>query len=376
MLDAVDVVVTPAEINHQHGTGPLIKRLFKGRRNILSIRSVDHWGDSDFGDWNVKIPAGEDRAAVVRQVSNAVAGRAINTVLCVPYLVNELLTSIAIKDVFEARICTYIMDDQNVAQPVIPDSIMREFLEKCSLRLATHPELRAAYERKYGLPFFVLPAVAPAHLVAPQPIQGTFHRTGRHGALLGSFWDQSWFDRLCSALEGCDCNIDWYGNHTTPYLKIGAEEMARASIQPFGVVSEERAAEALRTYPFVIVPVGALDGVETNTGVATLSLPGRILFAAATSHTPILVVGSERTCAARFVKHFGIGETVPYDTAALAAAIDRLSDPRAQRELRARAAALAPALSDRGIAAWLSASIAQGAPADARFEELFARYEE
>ena len=91
-----------------------------------------------------------------------------------------------------------------------------------------------------------------------------------------------------------------------------------------------------------LVPIGAmadspaalLDGRETDQGVASLSLPGRILFAAATSNTPILVVGSENTCAARFVRHFGIGETVPYNSA-----------------------------------------IQQGRHADTRFEDAFAGYE-
>ena len=46
------------------------------------------------------------------------------------------MTSIAIKEVFNPRLCVYIMDDQNVAVEIIPDDLMRESLEKSSLRLA------------------------------------------------------------------------------------------------------------------------------------------------------------------------------------------------------------------------------------------------
>ena len=366
--DPVDVVVTTTEINALHGTGPLIQRIFKNRRNVFSIRSRDQWGSHDFGDWNVAISK-ED------EVVDALAGHQVARVLCVPYLIDELLTSMAVSEAFDAPLCAYLMDDQNVSVEVIPDRVMREFLEKCSLRLATHPELRGV-STKYDLPFFLLPAVVPDELIARHLMEPAFPSKARTGALLGSFWDQSWFDRLCSALSGCACQIDWYGNNQTPFLKFPEEDLSRAGITPLGLVPEKQLAEELRKYPFVIVPVGALDGGENNTGVASLSLPGRILFAAATSHTPILVVGSAQTCAARFVKHFGIGETVRYSTAELASAIERFHDPRLQREMRARAAAIGPAFSDLGVGAWLAASIERGNPIDTRFEDVFLGYDD
>ena len=106
--------------------------------------------------------------------------------------------------------------------------------------------------------------------------------------------------------------------------------------------------------------------------MASLSLPGRILFAAATSHTPILLVGSERSCGAAFVERFGIGMTVPYDAAKLAHAMERMYDPRLQATMRVNAAKIAGSLSDDGAADWLKESIELGRPADLRFENLFA----
>ena len=377
MSETVDVVVTTTEINALHGTGPLVQRIFKGRRNVFSIRSRDQWGGHNFGDWNVAISqTGKSRSEAFSQVLCALDGHRVSSVLCVPYFIDELVTSIAASDAFDTPLCAYLMDDQNVAAELIPDAVMREFLEKSSLRLATHPELRAAYQRKYGLPFFLLPAVVPDELIARRPVEAVCGSETRRGALLGSFWDQSWFDRLCAALRGCSCRIDWYGNNRTPFLKFPAEDLDRAGITAFGLIPEKQLTEELRKYPFVIVPVGALDGGEGNSGVASLSLPGRILFAAATSHTPILVVGSPQTCAARFVKHFGIGETVPYATAELAAAIDRFNDPGVQREMRSRAAAIGPAFSDLGVGEWLMASLARGCPIDTRFEDAFAGYAE
>jgi hypothetical protein len=377
----VDVVISVCEINDQHGTGPLVKRVFKGRPGIFSIRSRDDWGVHDFGDWHVKISLeGSARKDQFRAILRVLGGRNIRSVTCVPFHTNEILLSIAIKEIFEAKLCVWIMDDNNLtakgkaAAYGIPDAVMEECLEKCSLRLFTHPELRDAYKQKYKLPGYILPAVVPAHLVAKELQQPDFDRSKRIGALLGSFWDQSWFDRLCSVLEPCDWQINWYGQNRSPWVKFAAEALARAQIRPLGIIPEGLLATELRKYPFVLVPVGVLDDRETNKGVASLSLPGRILFAAATSHTPILVVGSEETCGARFVKHFGIGMVVPYEASAVSAAIDQLCDPDVQRTMRDRAAKIAPTLSDQGVVNWLAESIEKGAPADNRFENAFSGY--
>ena len=371
----LDVVVTSNEINDRHGTGPIIKRILAGRKNILSIRSRDDWGAHDFGDRSVTMPqAGKSREEGFFDVVTLLAGLQVRSVLCVPCLPDELLTSIAIRDAFGARLCGYIMDDQNAAADLISDDLMREFLEKCSLRLTTHPELRLAYERKYGLPFYLLPAVVPDHLVAREPIEPAFDPGIKQGALIGSFWDQLWFDRLCSTLAPSGYRIDWYGNNQSPWVKFPPHQMAEAGITSHGIVPEERLAVLLRKYPFVIVPVGTLESEETNTGVASLSLPGRILFAAASSHIPILIVGSRRTCGAHFVRHFDIGENVPYDAGELAAAMMRLSDPVTQARMRRNAAAIAPAFSDRGVVDWLASSIELGRITDTRFEDVFAGY--
>jgi hypothetical protein len=64
--------------------------------------------------------------------------------------------------------------------------------------------------------------------------------------------------------------------------------------------------------------------------------------------------------------------TVPYDAAKLAEAMKRLSEPQLQTEMRRKAAAIAGALSDRGVVDWLSDAIERGEPPDSRFEDVFA----
>jgi hypothetical protein len=371
----IHVVVTANEVNQLHGTGPLVKRLFQGRRHVLSIRARNDWGVHDFGDWNIcPSPRPRNRAETFGSILRILRGRNVATVLCVPFLIDELFTSIAIHECFGAKLCVYQMDDQNIAVNNIPDPLMREFLERASLRLATHPELRLAYEQKYGLPFFHLPAIVPDALVRRDVAVAPESPDARKCALIGSFWDQSWFDRLCSVLDGSAVEIDWFGNNKSPWLDLSTESLARAGITPHGIVPEERLAQELAKYPFVIVPVGALDSREKNHGVASLSLPGRILFACAAAHVPVLIVGNERTCGARFVKHFGIGEVAPYDSLLIKAAMERMRTPESQRRMRDNAARIAPMLSDRGVSWWLEHSIEIGRPVDSRFEDLFDGY--
>jgi len=372
----VTAVITANEVNQLHGTGPLVKRICKGWRNVFSIRARNDWGGiHEFGDWNVCLhQRAKSRAEFFREILGFLRGWNVQRVLCVPFLQDEFLTAIALQKSFGAKLCAYVMDDQNIASHNIPDALMQEFLECCSLRLITHPELKFAYETKFRLPFHVLPAIVPAGLIAHEATAPAAEGC-RRAALLGSFWDQKWFDRLCSVLSGCDCEIDWFGNNKSPWLNFAQGSLASAGIKPHGVIPEHQLADMLKKYPVIIIPVSALDGGDANAGVARLSLPGRILFALATSHTPILIVGDPRTCGARFVNHFDVGEVVPYDSRKIGDAIARMSKPENQTRMRRRAATIAPALSDYDIGDWLARSIELGAPADSRFEEFFAGYD-
>jgi hypothetical protein len=104
----IHVVVTANEVNHLHGTGPLVQRIFKNRRNIFSIRARNDWGVHEFGDWNVCLaPLARNRSEAFTNVLSVLRGRHVASVLCVPYLPDELLTSIAIHECFGAKLCVF-----------------------------------------------------------------------------------------------------------------------------------------------------------------------------------------------------------------------------------------------------------------------------
>jgi len=368
-----DVVITPSEINNQHGTGFLVDRLFGNRSNVLSIRAANHYGgDHHFGDESLIISHERlSRSRSIEQTLRKLGDRIPKRIFCVPYLPDDLLTAITLRDVFKAPLCLYLMDDQNITTSAIPDSLMREFLEKCALRLTTHSEMREAYESKYGSKFYLLPAVVPARLISssisqPEP-ELVRERTG---ALIGCIWGRAWFDGLRTVVSDSGLGCHWFGNHQHPACRISAGELVEAGINAQGVVPEEELAHQLRRFPFAIVPTGTLDENDDAAWISALSLPGRILFILATSNTPIILLGSSKTPAAKLIEHFRIGVRCDYSAESFLSAVHRVIDPEYQAGMRANAARIAPKFSAEGIGEWLDRSLEFGRACDDRFEQL------
>jgi hypothetical protein len=231
--------------------------------------------------------------------------------------------------------------------------------------------MREAYESKYGLKFYLLPAVVPARLISTsvsQPEPELVRK--RAGALVGSIWGRAWFDRLKTVISDSGLACHWFGNHQNPAFRISAEELVEAGIQARGVVSEEVLAHQLRRFPFAIVPTGTLDENDDAAWASSLSLPGRILFVLATSNTPIILLGSSKTPAAKLIEHFRIGVRCDYTAESFLSAVHRVIEPECQAEMRANAVRIAPKLSAEGVGDWIDRSLELGRARDDRFEQL------
>ena len=374
--DPIDIVVTPVEINDHHGTGPLIKRVMVARNRVFSIRSMNLIGFQDYGEWQVLLPQDTKvRSQCFRNVLSILQHAKINLVLTIPFREDDVITAIAIQSAFDTKLCTWIMDDQNIAVPNISDSLMAELLQRSSIRFATHPDLKLAYERKFNREFFNLPAVVPHQYIRTDTTSSQSRKTDSSQAvLLGSFWSQEWFDKTCQIFSKIKMKINWYGNNKSTWLDFDEKALKSAQIYAHGVISEDHLTQELRRHDFVIVPVSLLEDSESNVGVAFLSLPGRILFACATANIPILILGDKNTCAARFVRHFGLGEVASYSVDAVRAAITKLLDPDVQDAVRKNASKISEVLSDADICEWLCNSIDLQRPYDNRFESLFKDY--
>ncbi len=367
---AMDVIITPTEVNGKHGTGVLIDRLFADSADILSIRSRNVYdGEQQFGaiEMCLSHPEGSRLQAFynVMRVLNGIKPRRI---LCIPYYPDDAMTALAIKELFNIPLCTWVMDVQSDSGLGIPDALMTELLAKSALRLAISQELQCAYEQKYGLPLHFLPPVVPDALLSTVAQAPTVDAAT--GVIIGNIWSEKWLELLRSTVRGTGTRVVWYWTGGSWHHR---SQIDRAALELDGILlrtpieKEAGLVEDLRTRPFAVVPSGTLDALDDNPAISRLSLPSRIAFILATSNTPLIVLGSEETAAARFVRRHKIGTVSAYDPASFRAAVEQVSRPAAQKSLRENAARLAPALAAAGTAEWIWQSLAAGGPFNERF---------
>lgn len=374
-----DVVITPCEVNELHGTGTLLFRIFRDWSSIVSLRTTDFYDiPQNFGAVNFCVPI-SDHASQQEATSwlNWCLGKtSVRRVICIPYLPADLILAIAVKEQFNAPLCAYIMDDKNVCAEGISDELMKEFFAKSELRLVISPEMREAYERKYGMPFHVVPPLVSEEMIRTEPQPWKNGSSPRRGVLLGNIWGQRWLDWLRELLRDSGHQIDWYCNQKNPReLVFDRAEMEADGIRLLDPVPETALPEILSHYPYALVPSDTLDGQSSPSveAIAELSLPSRIPTMMASAHLPILVVGHPRTAAAGFVKRFELGSVVPYERKAVLAAIDELLEPSTQSRVRNRAAALSAKFTARGSDEWIWRSLEAGEPCDLIYEELMPR---
>jgi hypothetical protein len=374
VTNKTDVLIYAVEINDRHGVGILVQRIFPDSEQIISVRTLDIYdGEHKFGGVQLQISHAEiDRAEGVEKVKQALAGYQIDRVICIPYTPDEVLTALALHQLYGASICTYIMDDRNVLISDIPDDLMGELLAKSKLCLGISPEMCDVYRGKYGIDMHFAPPVLPNELINPDISQlspETIRST--KGAMIGNIWSPGWLELLRQMTKSAGANLDWYGN-------TGAEWNinTRAQLQADGISekgflpTELEVANVLRQYSYVVVPSGTLDERDDKPSTSWLSLPSRIPFILASSHTPIIVLGHSETAAARFVRRWGIGVVADYNGDSFRQAVDYLTQPEIQEQLRTQSASIAPLFANRRTDEWIWQSLDLGEPVDRRFDQL------
>lgn len=374
LSNRVDVIITPNEVNDKHGTGILVKRIFATSPNIVSIRSMNTYNsEHEFGNLSLcishkKLSRFESFQSIIQSLQNIT----VNRIICIPLRPDDVITAIVIKELFDAPLCTYILDDQNIHINGIPDALMQELLSKSSLRLAISPEMRDAYETKYRLNFWQLPAVVDDDLIQSQPITHTLSR--KSGVMIGNVWSEYWFELLRQTLDGLEIQIDWYKNNEFKWLAEKRSSLSQSGLIECDYIEDEAEFVAqLRQYAYAVIPSGTLDHNDPYRSVGYLSLPSRIPQLLATANLPMIVLGSRKTAAARFVERFKIGVVCDYDSLSFKEAVEQVTNPEMQRTMRQNAAAIARTFSDAGMAEWIWQSLERGQPCDDRFEALLHR---
>src|SRR5260370_2524453 len=89
-----DVIVTPNEINEKHGTGFLLKRVFGGCRQMMSVRSADHFeGEHSFGEESFLVSHGwSSRPTWFAHTLQQLRGTVARPVRSCPYILDHIKT--------------------------------------------------------------------------------------------------------------------------------------------------------------------------------------------------------------------------------------------------------------------------------------------
>jgi FkbM family methyltransferase len=369
-----DLIISPNELNHHHGTGVLLNRIFSPSTS-LNIRSREDYPDKGSFASSVVKAQGRSRAEVFAMCMEAMAGHSIRRILCVPYYPEDFLIAIACKSILGVPLVVWVMDDAIIHNSTVDVELAAELFGLADIRFVISPEMRDAYESKFQIKFHILPptvnAQSPGQVPAPDFSANIQAKTC---AMVGNVWGKSWFRDFLGMVRDSGWTVHWFGKGSAcPWLDTTPEELRKHGIIEMGFVPENELPARLAVYPFSILPTGSGGDDDDRKNVTLLSLPTRMPFLLAAARIPMLVVGSPASCAARFVKRFSVGLASPHDSAEFTACLGKLADPAFNAECRANCAAKASGFSDENLAAWIWNSCAKQVPADERFESMFRR---
>jgi hypothetical protein len=378
---AADVFITPVEVNESHGTGVLLRALFGGDPAVVSLRSADQYGGrADFGISIKLAHANSTRDQVFSRVAEAFRDFDVRRIVCAPYNSSDVSNAIAVHAIYGAPMCAWIMDDQNIELKHIEDQPMRELLERSSVRFAISPEIRAAYEHKFGLPFYHLPPLVPARMLPARLHVPDAPPDARHGVMIGNSWSPRALDLLRRTVRDSGVTLSYPGAAArdlgVTFLSespgIPAEALRKDGIHRHDFLDEPELVAMLRSLWFAVVPSGTLDEFEDRRWLAAMSLPSRLVYMTCVAQIPVIVLGSRDTAAAHFVEKFGIGVNAGYGRESFLKAVEYVTGRDVNLAMRRRALAISGRFSDAGVGEWIWQSLARGEPFDQRFEDLMA----
>jgi hypothetical protein len=354
-----EILITSGEINDRHGTGLLLSRLFSGS-SAFSIHARSFYGTrGDFAALEIANEGSSDQFAsfILREIGGLLR---VEHILVVPYMPDDAHTAITLKEATKAPLATWVMDDQTVFSDQFPKPLFKKLFAQSDIRFVISPEMKREYQDVFGVPFFVLPPTVSQTLLNNARRTSRLDNDSKCCALIGNVWSASWLTRLEGLIAKSGWKVNWYGHDS-------GRNGENPSFIKKGFVSEIELAEGLAAMPFVIAPTGTGDNDDDGIHITRLSLPSRIPYLLAVHRVPILVVGSEESCAARFVSRLGVGLHCGYNADEFKKAAQRLCDPDFNVFCRANCAQHAALFGDEGLAQWIWKSASAGTPIDSRF---------
>ena len=273
------IIVSPNEINHSHGVGILLHRLFPDSSDIYSIRSVDlYGGDHYFGDQSFCLH--EKNTSLHKALSELQVNLGQirpSAVLLIPYFPADFLLGLALKRLYNCPLCVFVMDDQNIYSHLVEDDLVQQLLDVSDLCFGISRPLCDAYQHKFHKKFWFFPPVIENKLIQqelPQPSSKQPVADSR-GVLIGNIWSQRWLDQLRPLCRQSETKVDWYGNPNRDWIDFEEGDLEADNIYYRGFIEETDLIEALKMASFAIILTGSSDHPHDRPELMKLSLPSR-----------------------------------------------------------------------------------------------------
>jgi hypothetical protein len=180
------------------------------------------------------------------------------------------------------------------------DSLMKQLLERSSMRFAISETLRAGYEQKFRNPIWIIPPVNCERFFAPPGLPAPNNEPPR-GVIIGNVWSVEILQQLRELIKVSRITVQWYGNAGKPFIQLDPIELANEGIILRGNVAEDPFVRELRRFDYAIMPSGTLNGTLEHDWLFRASLPSRLIYMLTTAHLPVVVLGDLETAAAQFV---------------------------------------------------------------------------
>lgn len=362
-------MITHAEVCRRHGVGALLEKILAGEPESVVLYSHSLFDGESAGSVALHLPQPiDDPSAARRRLEDAIGDHRISRILCVPHFPDEAESALAAAELTGAPLVTYVMDDRNLFVDGIPNRLMKRLVDRSAVCFAISPVLQAGYREKFETPFWIIPPVNERSLFAPPGFAGPGNSEPR-GVLIGNLWSEQVLDDLRLLVRDSRLRLDWYGNAGKPFIEVDPEALRADGIVLHPELTDEPLAHALRRFDYGIMPTGTLSGSSLD-WLFRASLPSRLIHMLTSAHLPLIVIGSGRTAAGRFVSRLELGTTVPYEAPRFVDAVERLTAGPERRAIRERAAALSPAFASEPVFEWVWRSAELGRAADDRYETL------
>jgi len=371
--DPRDLLLTHVEVTRMQGTGVLIERFFPDASTFVTVRSRSLYkGAVNFGGvhFSMDLPGLDEasRRAILERLLGAYHFRRI---LSVPFFASDFMHAAAAREITGAPLCTYVMDDQVLHSREVPAELARRVFAASDVRLAISPEMIVEYTERFDCSFGLLPPVVTTRSNEVPNDWTAARGSPRHCVMVGNIWSAKQFEQLRTFSRSAQLKIDWFGNSKVAWLPQDQRTLEADGIYCQGFLPEEKLAHRLANYPFVLIPSGRLDGTEDNEWLTRLSLPSRMVFILTKTFTPMLVLGSAKTAAARFVNQFGLGLCSNFESPEAKERIAEITATGRRAEMTANARRIALSFLMPDCGQWIWHSLAAKAPQPTPFDALY-----